>query len=547
MNIRRVLFGSVGAMVVVWAVTLLAWRDAPFALTFDDAWYYFTIARNVADGAGSTFDGISATNGYHPLWLAMCVPVFMVGLDGMAAARTLLVIQLVIWAASMLLVADLVARSVASWPRLTDDRARRWATIAVACVFVLLASNPFIVKVFVNGLESGVAVLACAALLSVASRRRGSWLGDTTTRWRLGVGFLLVFAFLARTDAVFVIASLGIWCVAGILPIRPQHHIRPVVELFGPVGATIIAYLVFNRVRFGTAVQISGLVKRAPLSVSMVIGLVVTATIALAIGVAAFRRSRRTVTRGRFRRVGDFFGRTGWYAAACVLLVGYYSFAQLQQWLWYYAPVVLYAIALFTLGAADMVESAVVEAAKSQSPGRAMAPVLAILAVPLTVAFGLQLRSFTDPDLRSIQIANRHAGEWIDGNLPAESVLASWDAGVVGYFSHRHVVNLDGVVNSMEFDRARRTGQTGVFLSERGVGWIVNHGHPVDGDDPDIFRFVDRTWGGPTADGLTLVESWPFRYSGNTTGSGPVTQGDPHEMAVFLYRLPSPPAPTDSP
>jgi hypothetical protein len=42
----------------------------------DDAFYYFTTARNIAEGRGITFDGLSTTNGFHPLWMAICVPVF---------------------------------------------------------------------------------------------------------------------------------------------------------------------------------------------------------------------------------------------------------------------------------------------------------------------------------------------------------------------------------------------------------------------------------------------------------------------------------------
>ena len=44
----------------------------PFAAYDDDAFYYFQIARNLATGHGSTFDGIHLTNGYHPLWLLLC-------------------------------------------------------------------------------------------------------------------------------------------------------------------------------------------------------------------------------------------------------------------------------------------------------------------------------------------------------------------------------------------------------------------------------------------------------------------------------------------
>lgn len=35
----------------------------------DDFFYYLKVAQNLAHGAGSTFNGIVPTNGYHPLWL----------------------------------------------------------------------------------------------------------------------------------------------------------------------------------------------------------------------------------------------------------------------------------------------------------------------------------------------------------------------------------------------------------------------------------------------------------------------------------------------
>ncbi len=34
----------------------------------DDFFYYLKIAQNFAHRAGSTFNGIVPTNGYHPLW-----------------------------------------------------------------------------------------------------------------------------------------------------------------------------------------------------------------------------------------------------------------------------------------------------------------------------------------------------------------------------------------------------------------------------------------------------------------------------------------------
>src|SRR5262245_27194780 len=48
------------------------------SLPIDDGFYYLEIARNVAHGVGSTCSGLEWTNGYHPLWLLVLVPVFWV-------------------------------------------------------------------------------------------------------------------------------------------------------------------------------------------------------------------------------------------------------------------------------------------------------------------------------------------------------------------------------------------------------------------------------------------------------------------------------------
>ena len=45
----------------------------------DDSFYYFQIARNLAEGKFSTFDGgITRTNGYHPIWLLLITPFYWV-------------------------------------------------------------------------------------------------------------------------------------------------------------------------------------------------------------------------------------------------------------------------------------------------------------------------------------------------------------------------------------------------------------------------------------------------------------------------------------
>ncbi len=42
----------------------------------DDAYFYFKVAQNILAGHGSTFDQINLTNGFHPLWMLICLAVF---------------------------------------------------------------------------------------------------------------------------------------------------------------------------------------------------------------------------------------------------------------------------------------------------------------------------------------------------------------------------------------------------------------------------------------------------------------------------------------
>ena len=59
-----------------YAVYRLASRG--ISLFIDDAFYYLLIARNFAESGLPTFDGIHATNGFHPLWMLMLAAMYKV-------------------------------------------------------------------------------------------------------------------------------------------------------------------------------------------------------------------------------------------------------------------------------------------------------------------------------------------------------------------------------------------------------------------------------------------------------------------------------------
>lgn len=566
-SLWRLLLGVIGATTLAYVVVLAVWDEAPFTLTFDDAYYYLGIARNLVDGHGSSFDQINATNGYHPLWLAISTLPFLVGLDDLAAARALLIVQLVLgWGLTLVLVSRLVTDQIDGWslgrkaaagdPQVARSL-RRAASAVVAVVVALVALNPFLVKVVANGLESGVAVPLYAALLLIGCRRRGRWLaGSHASRWVTAL--LLALAFLARTDAILLIGCLGLWCLAELVTGRRRGPTTPdgvaiegtaprldpptvgaLVEVFALPAVVIAAYLAVNQSVFGTPLQVSGLIKQRPLGAVTIGAFAVVAVIAAAVARHGFRRLQGTGGRrgARFPHTGAVALRTSWFGAFCILVVGYYTVIQSQQWLWYYGPVLLYLVILFLLAVADITEASLRDRPAGAGAGRTVGPVAAIFVVPLVLALLYTGRQFTDPTLRSIQIANRDAGEWIDANLPPDAVLASWDAGAVGYFSHRRVVNIDGVVNSLEFRDAMRDGTDAARLACQGVGFVTNHG-PA-GSDPEIVALIRRMDGEAAADGAVAIYAVPFTFSGTTTGSAGTDSSGERTMGMFVYEIPT--------
>jgi hypothetical protein len=550
MSLSRKLHAALAVVAIGWFVVFVFWRPAPFAASFDDAYYYFAIGRNWAQGHVSTFDLIDRTNGYHPLWQLICTVPYLLGIDGTAAVRSLLVLQLAIWIGALHLLIDQVVVAVDGWSKLGDDtRARRWCELAVVVVFVALAANPFVTKMIANGLESGLVVPIGAALIAWSLRFRGRFVSRASRRQRLLAGGLLAVAFLARTDSVILIASVAVWCLLDDgtrrEPVPISARLRRTIELLVVPVVVIVAYLVTNLVWFDTALQISGTVKRLPFTPVRAVLALVWAALGLAVLLGARRPIKAS---SRAKRARRFLSGSAWYATFCVGLLGYYTTLQSVPYLWYFAPLALEAVWLAMLFTADLAEGAVLDARPASTSdadteaatvhgalgAKARAPV-AILAVPLLVALAWSIKSYVDPGARALMVHDAKAGTWISTHLPPDARVASWDAGVIGYFSQRRVVNLDGVVNSIEYYRATQDGTVNRFLADRNVRWVANHGGDVNGADPGVDRQIRNYLGKVAARRITVVYRDTYDYTGSLDGSR--TDTSDKRMGTYVYRL----------
>jgi hypothetical protein len=230
------------ALVVVgWLAVIWLWPVAPLALTADDSFYYFGIARNIAAGRGPTL-GIEPTSGFHPLWCAMLVPLAGFSTSAPEAfVRVVLTLQL-----------GIVAFAIWRLGRLA-------AIVFASCALVF-----WFTKIFVNGLESALEFALLVFALETARRADRLVL----------LGALCGLLTLARLSAV-----IGAGCLLVVALRRARSPRRASVLAISAFVAPVAAYSVWLLARFGHPFPISGAIKYAHvLHWSWVVPLVVAAT-----------------------------------------------------------------------------------------------------------------------------------------------------------------------------------------------------------------------------------------------------------------------------
>ncbi|MEX0786707.1 MAG: hypothetical protein WD939_08730, partial [Dehalococcoidia bacterium] len=65
------------------------------------------------------------------------------------------------------------------------------------------------------------------------------------------------------------------------------------------------------------------------------------------------------------------------------------------------------------------------------------------------------------------------AARWLDANTDGEARIGSFNAGVIGYFSERTVINLDGVVNEDAY-HARRDGYLVQYVCDKRIQYLAD-------------------------------------------------------------------------
>ena len=523
----------------------------------DDSFYYFQIAYNLAQGKFSTFDGgITQTNGYQPVWLLLITPFYWI-FDKETALFGIKAFEITLVAGGIALIAAAAWLARLAWPLL----------------FAALPMLYYPPNRLLLGMEAAAAMFTLALLILAVClymRDPQRW------KWHLAaVAFALPWVrieYIAISLAVTAALCVIEWSRQGRRALRLSalaNIRRTYIPLIG-AAAGILLYFAYNRLVFGGILPVSAVTKQAWSQVrwaqeggyslaqnfwgtlrlgtfdyELLIAFEICAYLLLAWRLALRSKERRDWLLLAFM-VGMFglaAGHIAKFAQSVLTMHPSVGYA-----IWYFVPAYLMTALIIPVRlyiAICLIRRFIVPrwriAANALSVG---ALVIGAAVLFVRADFAGPFR-WVDEESRYIytefEVASYMGVQVMNRALPEGSVIGSWDAGAIGYFSRFPVVNLDGLVNSYDHFHTRAIQQKEDlnFYRRYGVTHFANtlfgqifssnvvfEGALVDSPHGDDYQFKIWTYDSqPEALGRINYSHWTwddmkpiFDYSSNGVG-----------------------------
>lgn len=484
-----IIIGIIGSVQLVVQLSLLT-RGMAYAtasLVIDDTYYYLQTAWNAKMLGLVTFDGLHATNGVQLLWFAIIYFLAMLAKSKAVLLFSTLAVTFLLNGLCYLVIFKI--GTILKQPVLALFMASFWA----------LQSLPF--RIYSTGMENSLHALVfwCVIwqsvefLVRVRKEAKPNFLGLTV---------VLILAVWTRLDSALISAVLFAFCFGTL-----AYSYRRNLSLFWERHGKAIAGSIFLAA-FGLAAQLTAfrLMGDSFLPVS---ALVKTSGAGRGSDVESLDKFVRVVTlgmpsivQGRFPSpvlilLGTFGILLVMIARVAIrdhsdemraflnlwscLLVGeliYYAYVALSgaeytpYFIWYRSPSFIFwiitgsLIAFFAFG--------YISRAKLGASVLKWAPV-AFSFVIFAVAIYMFERSINFTS--RLYAARYNAALWIAGNSAPDTVFAAWNSGQLAFFSDRTFINLDGVINSVDYYERVLRGSLPLtdYLSENKVEYIVDY------------------------------------------------------------------------
>jgi hypothetical protein len=460
---------------------------AAVSLTIDDTYYYLQSAWNAKMLGFVTFDGLHTTNGVQLLWFVIIFLLAMLAKTKAVLLFTTLALSFLLNGLCYLIILKIGA--ALKQPVLALFMASLWA----------LQSLPF--RIYSEGMENSLhaLVLWCVIWQSVEFLIRVQN-KDKPNFWGLTV--VLILNVWTRLDSALLSAVLYTFCMVMLASsyrnnfrLLLQKHLKAITgsSLFASFG--LFTQLSAFWLMGDSFLPVSALVKTDGSSRGLSIASLDKLVEVITLGMPSILQGRfptlilvllgiigvllvilaRVTLRDHSDEIQAFLNL--W---SC-LLVGemiYYVYVALSgveytpYFIWYRSPSFIFWIITGSL----IVLFAFVHTRLVKHPFNILkwAPVGFSLVI-FAVAIYLFARSINFTS--NLYTTRYNAALWIAENSPPDTVFAAWNAGQLGFFSNRTFINLDGVINNVDYYERVLHGSTSLtdYLIENNVDFIVDY------------------------------------------------------------------------
>jgi hypothetical protein len=435
----------------------------------DDFFCYLKLSQNLAAGLGATFDGITKTNGFHPLYAIFLA--FVYRLAG-SSLETPIRIALATLSLFELLTGVLIYKIL----RLPSLGGNEKSALAGVLFWVF---NPFVLTGTFYGIETAISVFFVTLALYQYLKIRNS--AVALGRYA-ALGFLLGFAVLARTDSVFIIIAIVIDLLA-----QKKTHAMIVTAAISAIVAS--PWFVWSYLTFGIFQQNSGAVltyigafkagsflSRSYIAAKMQAFYLAVRIIALFLASVALPATfflllhmrKKIKLRIDFRKlllnVIVLFG---------IILFFYYPVLMWGATRRYYQPLLVVTAIAVGLMFKPL----------TLSKDRRIPTVFILLLIVNLAAVTWFYFAYRNDAPQAWQLDLYETAFWLQSNTQPSDRIGSFNFAIMGYFSNRTVIDTIGVMNDEAY-HAVLNHRLFSYIEERDIRYLVDNEDTFDSMAP---------------------------------------------------------------